>query len=73
MSRRIEDVPDAFARIATDIRHAYTIAYTPTKSSDAAAERRRRAVEVYVRSPAGRVLSVRTRDGYFEKAREDRQ
>jgi Ca-activated chloride channel family protein len=71
--RRIEDVPDAFARIATDIRNAYTIAYTPTKSGEAAAERRRRAVKVYVRSPDGRVLSVRTRDGYFEKMREDRQ
>jgi VWFA-related protein len=70
--RRIEDVPDAFVRIATDIRSAYTLAYTPTQNSDAA-ERRRRTVKVYVRSPDGRVLSVRTRDGYFEKVREDRQ
>jgi Ca-activated chloride channel homolog len=67
--RRVEDVPEAFERISKDIRNAYTLAYVPTKS-DSAAAHRRRTVKVYVRSQDGRVLSVRTRDGYFEKARE---
>ena len=69
--RGVEDVPDAFARIARDIRNAYTLAYAPTAGVDTG-ERRRRTVRVYVRSPEGRTLSVRTRDGYFEK-REERQ
>jgi Ca-activated chloride channel homolog len=69
--RRVEDVPEAFARISQDIRNAYTLAYVPTRN--AAALPRRRTVKVYVRSQDGRALSVRTRDGYFEKTREDRQ
>ena len=68
--RRVAEVPEAFERISRDIRNAYTLAYVPTKSGNDIA-RRRRAVKVYVRSPDGRVLSVRTRDGYFEKTRED--
>ena len=68
--RRVAEVPEAFERISRDIRNAYTLAYVPTKSGNDM-ERRRRAVKVYVRSPDGRVLSVRTRDGYFEKTRED--
>ena len=70
--RRVDDVPEAFERISRDIRNAYTLAYVPTKSGGDAA-RRRRTVKVYVRSQDGRVLSVRTRDGYFEKTHEDRQ
>jgi VWFA-related protein len=70
--RRIDDVPEAFERIAKDIRNAYTLAYVPTKGGDAAAGRRR-AVNVYVRAADGRALKVRTRDGYFEKTTEDRQ
>ena len=70
--RKIDDVPEAFERISKDIRNAYTLAYVPTKSANEAAHRRR-TVKVYVRSPDGRVLSVRTRDGYFEKTHEDRQ
>ena len=71
--RRVEDVPEAFERIAKDIRNAYTLAYVPTKSGERSAAPRRRTVKVYVRSQDGRVLSVRTRDGYFEKTHEDRQ
>ena len=72
--RDVDDVPEAFEKIAKDIRSAYTLAYIPTASGDAAAERRRRTVRVYVRSQDGRVLHVRTRDGYFEKkTSEDRQ
>ena len=70
--RDLDDVPEAFQRIARDIRSAYTLAYVPTKSANAA-EGRRRTVRVYVRSPEGRPLSVRTRDGYFEKAGEERR
>jgi Ca-activated chloride channel homolog len=69
--RRVDDVPQAFERISKDIRNAYTLAYVPTKSGGAAD--RRRTVKVYVRSPDGRTLSVRTRDGYFEKTPEERQ
>ena len=70
--RRIDEVPEAFQRISKDIRNAYTLAYVPTKSAGEAAERRR-TVKVYVRSKDGRVLSVRTRDGYFEKISESGQ
>jgi Ca-activated chloride channel family protein len=68
--RTVDDVPEAFERIAKDIRNAYTLAYAPTASGQTATERRRRAVRVYVRGPQGKVLSVRTRDGYFEKVPE---
>jgi VWFA-related protein len=70
---RVEDVSQAFERIAKDIRSAYTIAYIPTKGGDTSAERRRRTVKVYVRSQDGRALNVRARDGYFEKNGEARQ
>jgi VWFA-related protein len=70
--RRVDDVPEAFQRISKDIRSAYTLAYVPTKGESDSAHRRR-TVKVYVRSQDGRVLSVRTRDGYFEKTHEDRQ
>jgi Ca-activated chloride channel homolog len=71
--RQVDDVQESFERIAKDIRSAYTIAYTPTKGGEGAAERRRRTVKVYVHAPDGRVLTVRTRDGYFEKSREGGQ
>jgi Ca-activated chloride channel family protein len=61
-----DDIPDAFERIAKDIRSAYTIAYTPTTAGN---EDRRHTVKVYVRAPDGRIVSVRTRDGYLEKTR----
>jgi VWFA-related protein len=66
--RRVEDVGDAFAKIATDIRSGYTLAYAPTVSNDGDAKARRHTVRVYVRATDGRALRVRTRDGYFEKA-----
>jgi VWFA-related protein len=71
--RDIDDVPEAFEKIAKDIRSAYTVAYIPTAGGASAAERRRRTVRVYVRAPDGKALYVRTRDGYFEKSHEDRQ
>ena len=71
--RDVDDVPEVFERIARDIRSAYTLAYIPTAAGDNAAERRRRAVRVYVRAPGGKIFNVRTRDGYFQKAREEIQ
>ena len=71
--RDVNHVPEAFEKIAKDIRSAYTVAYIPTSGGASAAERRRRTVRVYVRAPDGKVLNVRTRDGYFEKTHEDRQ
>jgi Ca-activated chloride channel homolog len=69
--RRVEEIGSAFERIARDIRSAYTLAYIPTAAATASnGERhRRRTVRVYVRPADGRALRVRTRDGYFEKAR----
>ena len=68
--RDVDEVPQAFEKIAKDIRSAYTLAYIPTASGPAADERRRRTVRVYVRPGDGRVINVRTRDGYFEKTDE---
>ena len=62
--RRLDDIGDAFERIAKDIRSAYTLAYAPTTKTP------RHTVRVYVRSKDGRALRVRTRDGYFENRRE---
>ena len=52
-------------RIATDIRSAYTLAYAPTRTG--ADGEARRTVRVRARSPDGRALTVRTRDGYFAR------
>ncbi len=71
--RKSEEITEAFHGIAADIRNAYTLAYAPTRAGDTTAARRRRSVRVYVRSGDGRVLTVRTRDGYFEKSSGDRQ
>ena len=70
--RQVDDMPESFERISKDIRNAYTIAYAPTRGTSSSPHRRR-TVKVYVRAPDGRVLNVRTRDGYFEKSSEDRQ
>lgn len=64
--RRSDAIDDAFARIARDIRSAYTLGYAPTTT--AAADDRRHTVRVYVRMKDGRQIRVRTRDGYFERA-----
>ncbi len=71
--RGVDDVAKAFESISKDIRNAYTIAYTPTKGGETAVQGRRRTVKVYARSQDHRVLTVRTRDGYFEKSGEDRR
>lgn len=68
--RRVDDVPAAFERISRDIRSAYTLAYAPAHHRSDDGERHRRAVQVYVRAKDGRVLSVRARDGYYERHEE---
>ena len=69
--RRVEEIAGAFEQIARDIRSAYTLAYTPTAATTSSRDGgpRRRNVRVLVRPIDGRVLRVRTRSGYFEKAR----
>lgn len=62
--RRAADVPAVLQRIALDIRSAYTLAYTPGR---AAPDGGRRLIRVDARSPEGRRLTVRSRDGYFFK------
>jgi len=71
--RRVEDMPEAFEKIAKDIRSAYTLAWAPPSTGEQAADRRRHTVRVYVHSQDGRALHVRARDGYFENAPEDHQ
>src|SRR5687768_15222350 len=68
--RRVEQIAEAFEKIARDIRSAYTLAYTPTAAAASSRDGgpRRRNVRVYVRPIDGRALRVRTRSGYFEKA-----
>jgi VWFA-related protein len=68
--KTVSEVPDVFARIAKDIRSAYTLAYAPTHSDEG---ERRRAVRVYARSSDGRALSVRAREGYAEHRPEGRE
>lgn len=68
--QRLGDIPDVFARIARDIRSAYTLAYTPTTGAGIGGAPTRRTVRVYVRAPDGRPLRVRARDGYFARAPE---
>jgi len=59
--RSIRDVADVLRRIATDIRHAYTIGYVPTNAEH---DGTFHTVRVVVRPPDGRAITVRTRTGY---------
>ena len=59
--RSIRDVAEVLRRIATDIRHAYTIGYVPPSAERDGAFHN---VRVIVRTPDGRAISVRTRTGY---------
>jgi VWFA-related protein len=63
--RHISAISGVLERIATDIRSAYTLAYAPTRTG--ADGEARRTVRVRARSPDGRALTVRTRDGYFAR------
>ena len=62
--KRPDQVPQVFEEIARDIRSSYTIAYIPPHP---AAGGMRRTVRVVAKSPNGKLLTVRTRDGYFTK------
>ena len=62
--KRAADIPAVLEKIARDIRSAYTLAYAPSRTTPDGV---RRMIRVQVRSPQGRLLSVRSRDGYFLK------
>ena len=62
--KRADEIPVVLEKIARDIRSAYTLAYVPTRTTPDGV---RRMVRVQARSPQGRLLSVRSRDGYFLK------
>jgi VWFA-related protein len=64
MPRRPSEVSKAFEEIARDIRSSYTIAYVPPHPLESGM---RRTVRVVAKSPTGKPLIVRTRDGYFTK------
>jgi VWFA-related protein len=59
--RDSDGIADALAKIARDIRHTYTIGYTPTNTARDGAYR---SVRVVVTAPPGRPLIVRSRTGY---------
>jgi Ca-activated chloride channel family protein len=67
--RSIRDVADVLRRIATDIRHAYTIGYVPT---DAGHDGTFHHVRVVGRAPDGHAITVRTRTGYVAGASTQR-
>lgn len=58
------EIPAVLETIAHDIRSAYTLAYVPSRATAAGA---RRMIRVQARSPQGRALSVRSREGVFLK------
>jgi Ca-activated chloride channel family protein len=55
------DITQVLGKIANDIRHTYTIGYTPTNTARDGAYR---TVRVVVTAPPGRPLVVRSRTGY---------
>jgi VWFA-related protein len=56
-----DEITQALAKIARDIRHTYTIGYVPTNT---ARDGGYRSVRVVVTAPPGRPLVVRSRTGY---------
>jgi len=64
--RRPEQIGTVMQHIAQDIRSSYTLGYAP---ADTARDGRFRRIRVTVRSPDGRPVSVRTRQGYVIEAR----
>ena len=59
--RDSDDIAEVLGKIASDIRHTYTIGYTSTNTSRDGAFR---TVRVVVTAPPGRPLVVRSRTGY---------
>lgn len=62
--KRAGEIPVVLEKIARDIRSAYTLAYAPSRTTPDGV---RRMIRVQARSPQGRLLSVRSREGYFLK------
>jgi len=58
---RAQDLPEILSDIALEIRHTYTIGYSPTNTTRDGGFRR---VRVVVTAPPGRPLVVRSRTGY---------
>lgn len=59
--KRADEVMDAFAQIARDIRSSYTIGFSPPDTGEGGF----RTVRVVADAGNGRQLSVRTRAGYY--------
>jgi Ca-activated chloride channel family protein len=59
--RSAQDISRVLQMIARDIRHTYTLGYTPLKAPDGTFRRMR----VIVTPPDGRRVVVRTREGYL--------
>ena len=59
--RSLRDVENAFRRIASDVRSAYTIGYAPSEPAEYG---ERRSIRVSARSRDGRTLTVQARKGY---------
>jgi Ca-activated chloride channel homolog len=58
----VAGVHQAFAQIARDLRHSYTMGYEPNRADQRAGFRH---ISVEARAPDGRRLTVRTRTGYL--------
>lgn len=62
----LDEVPGLCEKTARDLRSQYMISYSPPEQSTRAGEYRR--IQVRVKDPQGRKLTVRTRTGYFTGA-----
>ena len=60
-TKEVEEVPDALAHIARDIRATYTLGFVPINPSR---DGKRRELRVVARQPGGPALRVRARSGY---------
>lgn len=65
----VKQVRNVLQRIASEIRHAYVMAFEPGDAARAAGLRR---IKVSVRTPNGQKVSVRTRAGYLTADESDR-
>ncbi len=63
---QLRDVPGAFARIAEELRHQYSLGYYPNNQSNSAGNVRYR--KIIVRVTRGGDLAVRSRPGYRPSA-----
>jgi Ca-activated chloride channel family protein len=61
-AENVDEVPDALAHIARDIRATYTLGFVPSNQSR---DGKRRELRVVARQPGGPTLRVRARSGYM--------